>query len=275
MDEQGATVSHDAVIRLNYTKHSMGLRPYTVTELQELAPWTCPYCEGKATPSRDEYDVVGGKHLTYTVYFCRSCGWWNSFKFWESRSGDTIYRVDRNEPELEEFNLSRKEAELALVLQAVRRKFEDLRYVHWRTFEQAVQVMLSEKGVAAVDVSRFRGSGSDLLGVDLDGAKVAIEIKHWNFRPVALSVVDTLRGAIQRRGEADRGLIVTSGTFTQDAMNAMQLSNDEQGRQRVIPVSGMDFQDFVAWLRLRDNRDPSDILNAVKSLHFGDASSEQ
>lgn len=266
------------VIRLNYTKHPQGLARYSMEEWRALNPWNCPYCTTRIKPDRTEYDVVGGKYLAYVVHLCTACGWWNAFKYWEDRLGETIHAVNRNEPRLEEFDLSSKEVQVDTVLQVIRRQYKDLRHVHWSVFQKIVQQMLLEMGFRVIDVSRMHCSGGDLLAIDVDGTKYLVEVKHWNYRPVGINVIRHLKGAIQDSIDEDigRGLVVVSNSFSRDALDSIGTlrgkASTVDGR---ISVGGLDFSQIVDWIAARESRTPIEVLEFLRRFHFEDAMSEQ
>ena len=266
------------IIRLNYTKHPQGLSRCTIEEWKTLDHWSCPCCTVRTEFDRTEYDIVGGKYLAYVVHYCTACGWWNAFKYWEDRSGEIIHAVNRNEPVLEKFDLASKEAQLDIVLQVIRRNYGDLQHLHWTLFQRLVQQMLYEKGFSSTDISRKRSSGGDLLAIDVEGNKYLVEVKHVNYRPVGLDVVQRLKGAIQDTKEKHlkKGLIVVSKSFSRDALESMGvLRGKESTRSDNITVTGMDFLDIVDWIKAREQRSIKEVLETLRYFHFGDAMSEQ
>lgn len=87
----------------------------------------------------------------------------------------------------------------------------------WREFEALVEEAFRIRGYT---VKRIGGDGPD-GGVDLElkrGAEtVLVQCKQWRAYKVGVQVVRELYGVMAARGAAS-GIVVTSGTFTQDAI---------------------------------------------------------
>jgi len=268
-------MNKSAILRLDYTKRPQGFRPSSQAEWFDVSPNVCPCCTTTINSLRIEKDIVGGKYLAYVIHPCDCCGWWTAFKFWEDRTGETIYAMHRLEPKLEEFNIADRAISIDKILRLLKRDFRLLRDVHWKVFEQLVQRFLSEQGYHTVDVSRSRGSGGDILLFRLDGKSVLVEVKHWKYDPVSVDVVDRLHRVIQRKGY-DAGLIVTSNRFTKDALEVLEKGalapalseNDEK------IVSGVDFGDIMEWLRLIELRQASQVVEQLKYFIDDNAMSE-
>lgn len=87
-------------------------------------------------------------------------------------------------------------------------------------FERLCQRLLRESGFVRVEVSGKSGDGgidgSGVLRMNLISFQVLFQCKRWK-GSVGSEVVRNFRGAMQ--GRADKGLIITTGTFTADARN--------------------------------------------------------
>ncbi len=90
--------------------------------------------------------------------------------------------------------------------------------MHPSAFERLCQRLLRESGFIKVEVTgRPSDGGIDGIGVlrmNLVSFQVLFQCKRWK-GPVGSSVVRDFRGAMV--GRADKGLIITTGTFTADA----------------------------------------------------------
>jgi restriction system protein len=88
----------------------------------------------------------------------------------------------------------------------------------WREFESLVEEAFRLRGYT---VKRIGGDGPD-GGVDLelkrDAETVLVQCKQWRAHKVGVQVVRELYGVMAARGAAS-GIVVTSGTFTQDAID--------------------------------------------------------
>jgi len=85
-------------------------------------------------------------------------------------------------------------------------------------FERLCQRLLRESGFTRVEVSGKSGDGGidgvGVLRVNLISFQVLFQCKRWK-GSVGSEVVRNFRGAMQ--GRADKGLVITTGTFTADA----------------------------------------------------------
>jgi restriction system protein len=85
-------------------------------------------------------------------------------------------------------------------------------------FERLCQRVLRESGFVKVEVTRRSGDGGidgiGVLRVNLVSFHVVFQSKRWK-DTVGPGVVRDFRGAMV--GRADKGLIITTGTFTADA----------------------------------------------------------
>lgn len=94
---------------------------------------------------------------------------------------------------------------------------ESIRALSWREFEHLVGEAYHRQGYV---VEETGGGGAD-GGVDLTlrkgSEKTVVQCKRWRERQVGVNVVRELYGVMVAEG-AVRGIIVSSGTFTPDAM---------------------------------------------------------
>ncbi len=93
---------------------------------------------------------------------------------------------------------------------------ESLRSLTWREFEHLVGEAFRRQGY---DVEESGGGGAD-GGIDLvlrgHGETVLVQCKQWKVRQVGVDKVRELFGVVTSE-RAERGILVTSGVFTNDA----------------------------------------------------------
>jgi restriction system protein len=93
---------------------------------------------------------------------------------------------------------------------------QSLRSLSWREFEQLVGEAYRRQGY---DVDETGGGGAD-GGIDLvlrgHGETVLVQCKRWRVQQVGVDKVRELFGVLHAEG-ANRGILVTSGTFTREA----------------------------------------------------------
>ena len=91
-----------------------------------------------------------------------------------------------------------------------------IRAISWREFEELVGEAYRRKGFA---VTESGGAGAD-GGIDLvlrrGGEKLLVQCKHWRMDKVGVKVVRELYGVVSAEG-ASGGVVISSGTFTQEA----------------------------------------------------------
>lgn len=118
---------------------------------------------------------------------------------------------------------------------------ETLRSLPPAGFERVCQRLLRESGFQQVVVTGRSGDG----GIDGHGVlevnplvtfKVLFQCKRYGDRPVTPAQVRDFRGAMQ--GRADKGLVLTTGSFTQDARK-------EATRDGVPPIELVDGDKLV------------------------------
>lgn len=121
---------------------------------------------------------------------------------------------------------------------------DELRKMHPDAFERLCQRLLRESGFVEVKVTGRSGDG----GIDgvgrvklggLLGFPIVFQCKRWQGN-VSSNVVREFRGAMM--GRADRGLILTTGTFTRDA-------RQEAIRDGVPPIDLLDGEELLDKLK--------------------------
>jgi len=93
---------------------------------------------------------------------------------------------------------------------------ETIRSISWQEFEELIGEAYRRKGYSVTETG---GGGAD-GGVDLvlrkDGDRILVQCKHWKIVRVGVKVVRELYGVVAAEGSTG-GIIITSGTFTQEA----------------------------------------------------------
>ncbi len=91
-----------------------------------------------------------------------------------------------------------------------------LRMIRWREFEELVGEAYRRQGYMVTETG---GGGAD-GGVDLilkkNGEKLLVQCKHWKNDKVGVKVVRELYGIVAAES-ASGGIVISSGTFTQEA----------------------------------------------------------
>lgn len=119
---------------------------------------------------------------------------------------------------------------------------DSLRSLSWKKFEELVGEAYRRQGYFVLENP---GEGAD-GGVDLrlrkGGKKVYVQCKHWK-RDVGVKVVRELYGVIKAQN-AVKGIIVTSGSFSADAMSFAKGKEIElvDGTQLLALVAGVQNQ---------------------------------
>jgi restriction system protein len=95
---------------------------------------------------------------------------------------------------------------------------ETLRSMSWQDFEKLVGEVYRKRGYTITETG---GGGAD-GGVDLvlkkNGETIFVQCKHWKMDKVGVIIIRELLGVVYDK-KASGGIVITSGTFTQEAIN--------------------------------------------------------
>jgi restriction system protein len=86
----------------------------------------------------------------------------------------------------------------------------------WKEFEELVSEVFRRKGYFVLENPDLGADGGVDLRLRKDGKKIYVQCKHWKARQVGVKVVRELYGVMMDK-HADEGVVVTYGTFTQEA----------------------------------------------------------
>ncbi len=118
-----------------------------------------------------------------------------------------------------------------------------------RSFEKLIQTLLSRIGARECRIiPRQHDKGADLIATFLVGGafelRIAVQAKHFQPEPPldAVAVAQLIRGIAAE--QADLGMVVTTGTFSESARNAAQ-AHVEQGGVRIELVDGEHFARLI------------------------------
>ena len=91
-----------------------------------------------------------------------------------------------------------------------------IRDVSWQAFERLVSEAYRRKGYMAEIVGSASGDGGVDIRLTGHGETVLVQCKQWKAYKVGVTTVRELLGVVVHQ-KADRGIVVTSGRFTQEA----------------------------------------------------------
>jgi restriction system protein len=132
---------------------------------------------------------------------------------------------------------------------------DSIRSLPWKDFELLVSEAYRRKGYSVEE----RGAGGPDGGVDLvlrkDNQMTYVQCKHWRNESVGVSIVRELYGVMAAE-RANRGIVVTSGGYTPDALDfargnplelidgprLVQLISDVQRKTSGLPGKSEDMQ---------------------------------
>jgi len=125
---------------------------------------------------------------------------------------------------------------------------DSIRRLSWQQFEELVSETYRRQGFR---VSQLGGEGPD-GGIDQrirkEGEHALVQCKHWRTQKVGVKIARELLGAVTSE-RADYGILITSGTFTDDAIDF--------GRKNSLElIDGPKLMDLLA--PLREELPPSD-----------------
>jgi restriction system protein len=95
---------------------------------------------------------------------------------------------------------------------------ESLRVISWQDFERLVGEAYRRQGYVVEEIGGSAPDGGVDLVLHRDGRKVVVQCKRWRSAQVGVTLVREFFGVIVAE-KAERGIFVTSGTFTPDAVN--------------------------------------------------------
>ena len=88
--------------------------------------------------------------------------------------------------------------------------------INWKEFEELVGEAYRRQGYFVLENSSDGTDGGVDLRLRKDGELVLVQCKHWKAQKVNVKIVRELYGIMASR-KANRGIVVTYGSFTQDA----------------------------------------------------------
>jgi restriction system protein len=94
---------------------------------------------------------------------------------------------------------------------------ETIASLSWQQFESLLAEAFRRQGFAVTNEGGPFPDGGIDLRLDKAGATTLVQCKHWKSRSVGVKIVRELRGVMASEG-AQSGIVVTSGTFTPDAI---------------------------------------------------------
>ncbi|MBX3405105.1 MAG: restriction endonuclease [Phycisphaeraceae bacterium] len=92
-----------------------------------------------------------------------------------------------------------------------------IRNQSWQEFEALLSEAFRRQGFGVDHTGGARPDGGIDLRLNKAGAVTLVQCKHWKTRQVRVGVVRELRGVVASE-RAQSGIVVTSGTFTPDAV---------------------------------------------------------
>jgi len=105
------------------------------------------------------------------------------------------------------------------------RNIDTIRQLSWREFEQLLAEAYRRQGYRVTDTGQNQGHAQPDGGIDLilkrDGQTTLVQCKQWKAQKVGVKIARELYGVVASQ-HADRGVLVTSGRFTQQAQDFAQ-----------------------------------------------------
>ncbi len=98
------------------------------------------------------------------------------------------------------------------------KNLETIRALSWQEFEKLVGEAYRRQGYTITETG---GGGAD-GGIDLvlkkNGETIFVQCKHWKMQQVGVVIIRELLGVVYGK-KASGGIVITSGTFTQEALD--------------------------------------------------------
>ncbi|QBY46573.1 restriction endonuclease (plasmid) [Arsenophonus nasoniae] len=94
---------------------------------------------------------------------------------------------------------------------------EFIRTLSWREFEEFVRELFKSKGFEAQTTKYGLDNVKDII-LQKDGMKAIAQCKHWKTEQVGIAVAREMIGVLEADKEATHVFLVTSGSFSNDAI---------------------------------------------------------
>lgn len=94
---------------------------------------------------------------------------------------------------------------------------ESLRSLSWQDFERLVGEAYRRQGYAVEEIGGSAPDGGVDLVLHRQGSKVVVQCKRWRYAQVGVGRIREFYGVTVAE-KAERGIVVTTGTFTSDAV---------------------------------------------------------
>ena len=114
-----------------------------------------------------------------------------------------------------------------------------IRNLHWQEFEKLIAEAFNRIGYTVSEPGALKEGGIDLVATAAN-EKIFVQCKHWRAAMVGVSTIGELY-AVMSAERASGGAVVTSGTFSEDAIafaasKSIQLIDGEQLEKLVLSV---------------------------------------
>lgn len=100
-----------------------------------------------------------------------------------------------------------------------------IRTLSWKEFEGLIGEAYRKQGYRVTQTQNGADGGIDLI-LNKDGRKILVQCKHWKKNKVTVKEVRELNGIVSAN-DANGGIFVTSGTFTEEALAFAKTSHIE------------------------------------------------
>jgi len=135
------------------------------------------------------------------------------------------------------------------------RSIDRIRGLSWQQFEQFVGRYFKDQGYFVVETPSGPDGGVDLV-IRKDGEKTYVQYKHWKTYKVSVAKVRELLGSMAA-GQADRGVLVTTGQFTSSAK--------QFGQQHGIRlIDGQELEHLIRVTPGEDMPQPTPVEDQIK-----------
>ncbi|HNY64536.1 MAG TPA: DUF2034 domain-containing protein [Deltaproteobacteria bacterium] len=95
---------------------------------------------------------------------------------------------------------------------------EHIREMPWHEFEKTVGHLYRSKGFEVTQKGGNKPDGGVDLIAEKNGEKLLIQCKHWKTWKVGVKVIRELYGVVTADPSSSGGIVITSGTFTEEAL---------------------------------------------------------
>ncbi|MBN2350662.1 MAG: restriction endonuclease [Bacteroidales bacterium] len=210
----------------------------------------CPYCNYKlAYGVDDSYDTYNDYHITSLL--CFRCGWWDYKHSTYLDDGRTPGGWSKYVNSILHDSAINEKVEFA-TLQLVNELFLNHNKIYKLSpdkFENLIEYFYKNYFLCSTELTaKTRDGGIDIIGIDSEYQKFAIEVKRYKNK-ITVQLIRQFLGALIQH-DITKGIFVTSSTYTRDSKNLVNKINNKG----YFSLELKDISNVIDWLKINFNK---------------------